>query len=254
MKSIFLAFAVFSRIPMPMTEWNEKNRRFILAAFPLIGASIGLALWLWQLLCAHLACSSILWAALCALIPLFVTGGIHMDGFADTVDARASHAPVEKKRQILKDPNSGAFAVIAVGSYLLLHFALLHQLPCTRQTVFSLALIHMFSRTFSGLVSLFFPGANGKGLLSAFRESANARLCGYILTGWMILLSIPAVMLLGWYGILLPAASLLMAAYVYRVATREFGGMSGDLSGYFLQLAEMAMLILLVLMERGLFV
>lgn len=253
MKSVFLAFAMFSRIPMPMVEWNEKNRRFILAAFPMVGAAVGLGLWLWQMLCARMGFSPLLWGVLCALMPLFVTGGIHMDGFADTIDALASHADPQRKRQILKDPNSGAFAVIAVGCYLLLHAALLCELPCTLHTVLSLTLIHLLSRTGSGLVSLFFPGAGGKGLLSAFRESAASRLCGGILGAWLLLLSAGCVCLLGWAGLLLPAALLLTALWLYRIATREFGGMSGDLSGYFLQLAEMAMVILLVLMERGLF-
>ena len=51
LRSIVMAFCMFSRIPMPNVEWKNENMRYMLCAFPLVGAVIGLILWLWQLLC-----------------------------------------------------------------------------------------------------------------------------------------------------------------------------------------------------------
>ena len=59
-----------------------------------------------------------------ALLPLLVTGGIHLDGFLDVADARSSHQSRARKLEILKDSHVGAFAVIAMGCYLLLYTAL----------------------------------------------------------------------------------------------------------------------------------
>ena len=36
-----VAFAMFSALPVPKIEWNERNMRYAMAAFPLIGAVIG---------------------------------------------------------------------------------------------------------------------------------------------------------------------------------------------------------------------
>ena len=58
-----------------------------------------------------------------ALIPVWITGGIHLDGYADTCDALSSYGDREKKLEILKDPHCGAFAVIRLCSYFLAYFA-----------------------------------------------------------------------------------------------------------------------------------
>ena len=44
LRSIAMAFAMFSRIPMPRIEWKKENMRYMLCALPLVGAAIGLAL------------------------------------------------------------------------------------------------------------------------------------------------------------------------------------------------------------------
>ena len=71
--------------------------------------------------------SGVLFAAAAACLPLLITGGIHMDGFMDTVDALASHQSRERKLEILKDSACGAFAVLYCGVYLLLSFALYYE-------------------------------------------------------------------------------------------------------------------------------
>lgn len=62
-------------------------------------------------------------AVLC-LLPAAVTGGIHLDGYCDTVDALASHGTPARRQEILKDPHIGAFGVIRLCGYFLLSFAL----------------------------------------------------------------------------------------------------------------------------------
>ncbi len=106
---------MFSRVPMPKVAWKPENMRFALAALPLVGALIGALLWGWAWLCGVLSIGKILFAAGMTLLPLLVSGGIHLDGFCDTVDALSSHATQERKREILKDPHkarsrSSAFA------------------------------------------------------------------------------------------------------------------------------------------------
>jgi len=120
LQTIAVAFAMFSAIPVPQFDWNEKNMRYAMCAFPLIGVVIGAA---WCV-CGALPLPGFAKAAGFALIPVWITGGIHLDGYADTCDALSSYGDREKKLEILKDPHCGAFAVIRLCSYFLAYFAL----------------------------------------------------------------------------------------------------------------------------------
>ena len=118
--SLAIAFATYSRIPMPKVDWSEENRRYSLCFFPLIGMVIGVALWIWLHLCSRLSLGGMLQGTLGAAIPLIITGGIHMDGFMDVTDAISSWQTKERRLEILKDSHVGAFAVMGCAGYLLL--------------------------------------------------------------------------------------------------------------------------------------
>ena len=83
LKSCAIAFSMYSKIPMPRVDWNEKNMRYAMCTFPLIGVVIGAA---WCV-CGALPLPGLAKAAGFALVPVWVTGGIHLDGYADTCDA-----------------------------------------------------------------------------------------------------------------------------------------------------------------------
>ena len=118
-ESLLIALSTYSAVPVPQFDWNEKNMRYAICFFPAVGVLCGAALWLWAVLAQATGMSGVLFAAIAACLPILVTGGIHMDGYLDTVDALSSHQTCEKKLAIMKDANCGAFAVIYGGVYLL---------------------------------------------------------------------------------------------------------------------------------------
>ena len=120
LQTIAVAFAMFSALPVPQFEWNEKNMRYAMCAFPLIGLVCG-GLWC---LCGVLPLPGLARAAAFCLVPVAVTGGIHLDGYADTSDALSSYGDREKKLEILKDSHCGAFAVIRLCCYFVAYFGL----------------------------------------------------------------------------------------------------------------------------------
>ena len=123
-KSFTLATAMYSSIPTPRTEWDGDSMAYAFCFFPWVGLVVGGAELLWWHVAAALGIEGLLFAAVAALLPLLITGGIHLDGFLDVADARGSHQSRERKLEILKDSHVGAFAVIAMGCYLLLYTAL----------------------------------------------------------------------------------------------------------------------------------
>ena len=238
-RSFLIAFSTYSRIPVPQAEWTEENRRYAMCFFPLVGAVLGLILWGWLAACDALGFSPLLRGAGGALIPLLVTGGIHMDGFMDTIDALASWQPKEKRLEILKDTHTGAFAVMGCAGYLLLDAALLSE----AKTAVGLLLVCVFvlSRALSALALTVFHKARPQGMLDGFSGPARKRTvlisCGAYGIACLAAWGISG----GWTAILCAAAAALCLLYYRHMAYRQFGGVTGDLAGWFLQVTEMAL-------------
>lgn len=247
-KSIVSAFALFSRIPMPLATWDERNMRYLMAAFPLVGVVVGAGLWGWWQLAEALRFGSTLRAAGLTLIPIALTGGIHLDGFADVVDALSSHAEPARKREIMKDPHLGAFAVIGVCAYLIAQLALASEV--TSECIVQLACLPVLSRGVAGLATVGLKPASETGLLATVRGAGQGRVN-------LILLALTCLAMgaaLAWRdlasGLAMLGACLASFLVVARIARREFGGMSGDVAGFLLQVAELLMLAAIVVSER----
>lgn len=234
-----IAFSMFSALPVPQVPWDEKHMRWMLAAFPLVGLVIGGACWGWNALCGALALPDVLRGAGLCLLPVLVTGGVHLDGYADTWDALSSRAGPERRQEILKDPRMGAFAGIRLCSYFLASFALWTALPRYDGPAFLLAFC--LSRTLSGLAVAAFPLARSTGLAHAFAAAADRRRLRNVLSVLAALLTVN-LGLRGAAGFAMAAAALAVFLFYRRMAPREFGGLSGDLAGWFLQTAELWML------------
>lgn len=249
-RSFLLAFSMFSRLPVPTVKWHDDSMRYMLVFFPFVGAVIGLAVWGWLSLCAVLDFGTFLRAAGLTLLPVAITGGIHIDGFCDTVDALSSHAPQERKREILKDPHTGAFAVISIAAYLILYFALAGELKISTTTPLLLGLSFVLSRTLSGLSVLLFPAVGSQGLLVSFKGSAHKIVSVVLLVILFFAAAAGLLMTNLLYGSIMILTALLCLLYLFIMSRRQFGGMSGDLAGYFLQIAELGMLAALIIISK----
>lgn len=242
LKSLCTALLMYSRIPVPQVAWKEENRRYALCFFPLVGAVIGGLLIGWRALCTAFVIGQPVFAAGALLLPLAVTGGIHMDGFLDVTDARASCADKAKKLEILSDPHIGSFAVIWGAAYLIAQAALLTQIVSLRQACV-LAMGYVLSRALSGLAAVTFRAAKHEGTLQSFVQPAHRRatiITLLLVTAAALAGMIAVLPLQGGLGVL---GALLTLGYYRRSAYRIFGGVTGDTAGWFLQLCEMAVLV-----------
>ena len=241
-ETIAVAFAMFSAIPCPQPVWNRENMRYSLCAFPLIGAVCGLLWWGWAALMQGVGGSVLLQAGGLCVIPVLVTGGIHLDGYADTSDALASCAPPEKKREILQDPRCGAFAVIRLCSWFVMDFALCASVRWDGRALWCMSLAFVLERCLSGFAIAAFPLAKNTGLAHTFAAAADKTKVRRVLAAASMLLASALAVTGGLAG----AAMVLAAGWIlwryYRVSQKQFGGITGDLAGWFLQRAELWML------------
>lgn len=241
--SLKIAFAMYSRIPMPASEWTRENKSYAMCFFPWIGGIIGILTWgtyqagVW-LKGAGFPVSDLTVTAALVLIPVLVTGGIHLDGFLDTQDALHAYQPRERRLEILKDPHTGAFAVLAGIVYFVMMFGVYASI--TEESIRTVSVGFVLSRSLSGLSVVSFPQARKQGMAADFSGSAAQSTTRKVLGAYLVLTVAVMVLAGGIPGAAAVAAAGLCFVYYYRMAIQKFGGMTGDLAGYFLQICELA--------------
>lgn len=248
-----MAFATFSRIPMPQICWEKANMRYLMCTFVLVGVAVGVAQACWMALSGALGLTPLLQGVGYALVSVAITGGIHLDGLADVADALSSHADPARKMEIMKDPHAGAFALIALACYLMAQVALAGEVGALDpRGLAALALIPMASRCTSGLATLALPSASKRGMQETFREAGRTNRRPLAVLGAesaavaaALIWASPA---LGLLGALTCALCLLRAR---RRGLKEFGGFNGDQAGCLLQACELALLALLVVVHKA---
>lgn len=243
--SVLAAFSFYSRIPVPQNFGNETPPH-VLLAFPLVGFVIGLLLGL-MLMSLSFSQKPFLLAAFFLLGKFMLTGGIHLDGFADAADAIYSRRGREEELRIMKDPHAGPMAIISVILLLLSQFAALSEILKRSLPLFPgssgwrltlvLASFLAAGRCASGYLSLSLPYARATGMLGLVKNPADEKKKVILLLEGLIFTlvsglsaSIPG--LIAVCGIL-PLA--VLSATYFR---RHYGGITGDLAGFFLCVAE----------------
>jgi len=247
--SLRLAFGMYSVIPVGKPEWNQRASKFIMLFFPLVGVLIAAleTLWIWA---AHtLELPGAVRALGITLIPPAISGGIHLDGFADTCDALSSHAGPERRREILKDSHTGAFAVIGLIIWFLCYYSFASAYPSGFRlggaAVFGAGFL--LSRLISASLAVSLPSGTD-GYVKMFRDGRGKSVFGLLVSGIVIVLA--AVIYL-WrkltalnteFSVLSLAALIviqsILTLYLVHMAKKKFEGMSGDLAGWFLCMFE----------------
>ncbi len=252
------AFASYSRIPVPAGEWNEEDLRWQICCFPLVGAVTG---GLWCAAAAVLTLTEaepVLSAAVLTALPLFLTGGIHMDGFLDTSDAIHSWKSPAERLMILKDPHIGAFALIYGAIYLLLFFGMTAQLAVSLREGWTPCFMvwagSVLSRICSAWSVIRFPKARKDGMLRAASDGADKNSGKVLILEMIIMILIclaGAIIFKSLLTALLPFICGAVLLYYYRMAMKYFGGVTGDLAGWFLQVCELVILAAAMLGNYG---
>lgn len=246
-ESFCVAFSLYSAIPMPRVTWTRENMRYAFCFFPAVGAAVGAAVLLWLRFCLMWG-QPVVFAAVAAALPVLLTGGIHIDGFCDTLDALGSHGDADKRLEIMKDSRAGAFAVMGCTLYCLVTFAfwmVFYERP-TNAVFF----LYILSRGFSGLAVMRFRCAKGSGLAASFATAADKRPVIFFMYVYL-LACIICMAVFTPLGALLCAGSAFCLFQFYRErAYRLFGGITGDLAGWFLSLCELLGLMMLVLAQQ----
>jgi len=232
MRSFLAAFRFLTVLPVP-EPWAGDPRHLARSVpyFPAVGLLIGALMaladcglrWLLPLLPV---------SALVVIGMIAISGGLHLDGLADTADGMLSSRPKERILEIMKDSRTGAMGVAAVVCVVILKIAALSTVPVSYRFA-TVLMMPLAGRCAIVLMMSVLRGARSEGsLTSLFRRSPLH-----------VALAIGAVLMVGWFGsrwmgLTAGALSLVTGLILTGYVRRKIGGFTGDTLGAACELVE----------------
>ena len=129
MKGFLLALQFLTTFPVNKDlKADVSELRRSMSWFPLVGALQGLILVAAYFIFSTLLPDSVVMSLL-LLVLVLTNGGLHVDGFADTVDGLAGGKSAEDRLRIMRDSSTGAIGVLFVALLILIKFLSLQELP-----------------------------------------------------------------------------------------------------------------------------
>lgn len=232
MRKFFIALSFYTRLPIQIkSEVSEEDFYSSMKCLPVVGLVIGLVLYaLWYLLKDVEGQVS---AFLLVFLYIWLTGGLHIDGFMDTLDGVLSNRSREETLEIMKDSRVGAFGAIGL-LLLVLGYFISYQFV----DGYAIIIAPIIGRTGALFSASFSESARkgnslGKGFME--RMGRKERVFGLIFSTIIILL-------FDFFYLIPFALCMLMSAYFIKYFKNKLGGMTGDTVGMMIELNQIVFL------------
>ena len=233
----WLALQFLTRLPTPQTKMNDSALGRSLLYYPLAGFIIGVILWVISLL--FTGQNSILSAAIILTLWVLISGGLHLDGLADSADGWLGGAGNrERILHIMKDSRSGPAAIIAIFLVLLTKFAALSVL-LSHETTLMLIIIPVLGRTSTLLLLLTTPYVRQGGIGEIMSQHIPRKQAHAV---WMTVIVI-LLFTMGMQGFI-TCLWIIVAGYLLRkLMMNKIGGTTGDTAGAMIEVIETIALV-----------
>lgn len=235
---IALQFLTVLPIELKTIPTAQQNGRAILF-YPLVGLIIGGVLFL--VTCIFVKLPALLLAAIVLALWIWLTGGLHLDGLADTADAWVGgFGDKLRTLQIMKDPSCGPIGVLSLVIICLLKFALVYVLIEQHQSLF-LICIPILGRVVPSILFLTTPYVREKGLGRSLTDHLS-KTASWIITGFVLLLPL----YWGWQGLIAIIGFLISLVYLRHGFIKRIGGITGDTVGAAIEIGETVLMFTFV--------
>ena len=227
-------------------EAVEENFANSMAFFPLVGMLIGLLLVVLRRIFYYFPVSPLLGDTLILIVWIWLSGGLHLDGFADSVDGFSGGHDKEKILKIMEDSSTGAKGVVALVSLLLLKFVLLVEMPLLLKDA-----VLFFTPTI-GRWSMVIAAFLGKP--ARLKNSMGKLFMDYV--GWRELafasltMAVIGILLFGLYLLPLVIIGIGIVLLILKCCQKRIGGISGDILGAINEIVEVFCLLVIYLFNQ----
>lgn len=251
LQGFIIAFSIYSKIPMPKIKQNQNNMKYAIAFFPFIGLAIAACTGIWLYFAPIFHFSRLFISIVALILPFLITGNIHFHGFLNTINALSCQEK-EKKSDILKDSPITSLSCIGAVLYFLFSAAIWNDLYpfFTTNTENDMAVIclimitYIMSRCFSGLIMVTFP----KATIGSFDfDSTQLKFCKIFLLLILFISCLLEFFLQPMFSGIILAAGVIFYFYYRLMAMKNFGGITDNLNGWFLQNCELLFLTVILI-------
>jgi adenosylcobinamide-GDP ribazoletransferase len=240
---------VISFPPSNNTNQNEEalaeNLANSMAFFPLVGMLMGVLLVLLRRLFYYLPVSSLVGDTLVLIFWIWLSGGLHLDGFADSVDGFLGGHNKEEILKIMKDSSTGAKGIVALVSLLLLKFVLLVEMPLFLKD------IALFFTPTIGRWSMVIAAFLGKP--ARLKNSMGKLFMDYVSWREVIFASLTmaviGILLFRLYFLPLVMVGIGLVLLILKYSQKRIGGISGDILGAINEIVEVFCLLVIYLLN-----
>lgn len=235
MRSLRTAFGLLTTLPFGMPEaWQPGDSGRAGSWYPLVGIVIGGLTWLVWLMLGQFFPPLVV-GVLTVVVWVGLTGGLHLDGLADCCDGLLGSATRERRLEIMKDPHLGTFGGIGLMLVLLTKAAVLSVIaPASGLGIILAATVSRWLILPASLLPLANPGGMGADFAAGLRRNAIF---------FTAILPLGIAFLLGVPGFVALLVALAAAAVVLGLAYCRIGGVTGDVFGLLVEVAETAVLL-----------
>ncbi len=240
-----IALQLLTRIPVTTpTDITPQQQGMSLLYYPIVGLIIGAVLY--GVMYFITPISNVISAAIALTIWVLITGGLHLDGLADSADAwlggtKANKDETKKRSfEIMKDPNCGPAGVFWIVLILLLKFAALTEI--THSTLFVIVVVPVIGRALAVLLFLITPYVSQSGIASTIAQHIPRKLAYGMLLAIVVLLSI-----VNFYSLVVLLSAVIVMLLLRYLMLNRLNGMTGDTTGALIEITEAVAIITSIL-------
>ena len=237
MTPFWIALQFLTVLPIELKSMpSAKQNGQALLFYPVVGLLIGLILFACATILVKLP--TILIAALILSIWIWLTGGLHLDGLADTADAWVGgFGDPERTLKIMKDPACGPVGVLSLVIICLLKFVAVYVLLEQQLSAF-LILLPMLGRSVPLFMFLTTPYVRTQGLGRAMTDFIPKT------ATWLVLvITLSLLCIFNWAGLVNLLIFLMIMFYLRAVFIKRIGGITGDTVGAAIELSETGVIL-----------
>ncbi len=237
MRGLLIMMVFFTRIPFnKMIDFDEDDYKMGVMLFPVLGLLIGVLLagvaWIFS------RTSSSVSALVVTGFYIWLTGGIHLDGLADTMDGLYSGKEKDQIFQIMKDSRIGAFGVIGLIFIILAYFILIQE--TSLGALFLMAIAGKTSIIAAASVSDY---PKEKGIGDQF-----VKICGENHRNFAFLFGIITAIVINIKMIVPMVGTWIIVGYIIQNIKKKIGGMTGDTLGFVHEIGQIVFLLIVSLL------
>ncbi|MDH3973964.1 MAG: adenosylcobinamide-GDP ribazoletransferase [Deltaproteobacteria bacterium] len=241
MRDFLTALGFLTLFPHPQyDDFEGKDLGCSMAAFPLVGLFLGIILVISDFILSSFLPEGLTNILLIALL-VILTGGLHLDGFMDTLDGIGGGNNREKILAIMRDSRVGAFGAIGIIFLVIIKWEALNSLGSDVKTT-ALLLMPLISRWAMALLTHISPYARAEGLGRPFADGLTRERIYFALASTLVI----SLFLFGFKGIVIVFIIIILSFVLAGWFRNKIGGITGDVIGAWNELAELLVLLLIL--------